>query len=82
MISVFIISGQSVTPNFFPTKLGVALQVLTLLIFGSSRHLHVNQTDRRPAFQVQLLPTNGFLQRLPLTTHDLKCFSFRHRAVC
>lgn len=34
----------------FPTKLGVALQVLTLLIFGSSRRLHVDQTDRRSAF--------------------------------
>ena len=49
MISLFIISGQSVSLNF-PTKLGVALQVLTLLIFGFSGRflsLHDDQTNRR-----------------------------------
>lgn len=34
MISLVIISGPSVTAKNFPTNLGVALQVLTLLIFG------------------------------------------------
>lgn len=48
MISVFIITGQSVTPHFFShkiyTKLGVALQVLILLTLGSRRHLYVGRS--------------------------------------